>query len=721
MAFRSAGCGCAVAALFFGVVSWPFSVAAATAGEGFFAAPQVWWTVSGALLLMMGLVLWWGVSASRLNRRLIAAAAAREQAETALGESEDRFRNAFEAGGVGMYLLDGDGVFINVNESLANFFGYSPGELRGTEILPHLHPDELEEGRRNVRDLASGKRPNIIFERRYLHRDGTVLTGLVSASTVSGRDGALRYIIANVQDITDRKAAERALTESEQRHRSIMDNVADSVVTIDVEGRIETVNPAACAMFGYQAEELVGRKVNMLMPAPFSAAHDGYISAYLETGRGNILGIGPREVQGLRKDGSVFPMSLTVGEMYLGDKRIFIGVARDITEVKNAAEQLRHAHKLEAIGQLTGGLAHDFNNLLTIILGNLQLLLRRTDDDKMRDMVITAEKAGRRGADLTQRLLAFGRRQPLEPAVVDLNLLVQGMTDLLRRTLGENIEIETATSGGLRMTLADPAQIENAILNLAINARDAMPQGGRLTIQTGNRTIDAAAAAGGDDVLPGAYVMLAVGDTGAGMAPEIVERAFDPFFTTKEAGLGSGLGLSMIYGFCQQSGGFAAIHSEPGAGTTVSLYLPVTDAIEETAVETAPEMAENRGNETVLVVEDDPGVRLFATTVLNNLSYNVLEAGDGTAALEAMDSNGRIDVLFTDIVLPGGVDGRDIADQARKRQPEIGVLLTSGFATDDGDASQDFDAHAILRKPYTGADLLAKIRSVLDGHQERRE
>jgi PAS domain S-box-containing protein len=401
-----------------------------------------------------------------------------------------------------------------------------------------------------------------------------------------------------------------------------------------------------------------------------------------------------------------------------GGRTAVLGVSVDITELKTAEDQLRHVQKLEAIGQLTGGLAHDFNNLLTIMLGNLQLLLRRLDDDKLKEMVFTAERAGRRGAELTQRLLAFGRRQSLEPRVVDLNRLVLGMTELLRRTLGETIEIETVVADAIKQTLVDPAQVENAILNLAINARDAMPQGGVLTIRTGTRKIGRQIAIGRDDVLPGEYVMLAISDTGTGMPSDVAARAFDPFFTTKAVGRGSGLGLSMIYGFCQQSGGFATIDSEPDQGTTVSLFLPATDGaekIDDTASAPSTEAMDETGHETVLVVEDDPGVRLFAATVLSNLNYNVIEAADGPAALETLESNGKIDVLFTDVVLPGGVDGRDIANQARTRQPEINVLFTSGFAVDETDhENRELMEISMLRKPYTGAELAAKIRSVIE-------
>ena len=463
-------------------------------------------------------------------------------------------------------------------------------------------------------------------------------------------------------------------------------------------------------------EQIVGKSYRDINPDDKSA--EGFERddrEVIETGRPKLV---PEETWVDREGNSLVLRTIKVPYTVdaTGEKAV-LGVSVDITDQKAAEDQLRHAQKLEAIGQLTGGLAHDFNNLLTIMLGNLQLLLRRLDDDDLKEMVFTAERAGRRGAELTQRLLAFGRRQSLEPRVVDLNRLVLGMSELLRRTLGETIEVETVTADAVKQTLVDPAQVENAILNLANNARDAMPQGGVLTIRTGTRKIGRQIAIGGDDVSPGEYVMLAISDTGTGMPPEVAERAFDPFFTTKAVGRGSGLGLSMIYGFCRQSGGFATIDSEPDQGTTVSLFLPATDAVEEIDDTASTGALDETGHETVLVVEDDSGVRMFAATVLGGLNYNVLEAPDGPAALKTLESNGRIDVLFTDVVLPGGVDGRDIADRARSRQPDINVLYTSGFAIEDGDDEKpELMENSMLRKPYTGAELAAKIRSVIENY-----
>ncbi len=536
-------------------------------------------------------------------------------------------------------------------------------------------------------------------------------------------DGELRATLERAFERTRlekaKLAAEQALRESAARLRGVLRNMFDGIITITEDGAIESFNHAVEKIFGYPRDEAIGKNLKMLLFPSDSDRYEAALRRYVETGERTVLDAGTLELAGRRKDGSSVPIELAISEMRVGDKRLFVGVIRDITERLAQQAQLQQAQKMEAIGQLTGGVAHDFNNLLTIVLGNLELLLRRLDDDDLKEMVVTAERAGRRGAELTQRLLAFGRRQSLEPRVVDLNRLVLGMTDLLRRTLGKTIEIETVVADAIKPTLVDPAQVENAILNLAINARDAMPKGGVLTIRTVALKIGTQVAVGGDDVSPGEYVMLAISDTGTGMPPDVAERAFDPFFTTKEVGRGSGLGLSMIYGFCRQSGGFATIDSETDQGSTVSLFLPATDAAEEIDATASTGAMDENGHETVLVVEDDPGVRLFAATVLGSLDYNVIEAADGRTALETLESNGKIDVLFTDIQLPGGIDGRDIANQARTRQPDINILFTSGFAVDG--ENRDLMEITMLRKPYTGEELAAKIRGVienLDGEKQ---
>jgi len=397
-------------------------------------------------------------------------------------------------------------------------------------------------------------------------------------------------------------------------------------------------------------------------------------------------------------------------------KATAIVVAHDITRRKQAEAQLRQAQKMQAIGQLTGGIAHDFNNLLAVIMGNLELLHEQlTAQPRLHELAQQALKAVDRGTNLTRRLLAFSRHQPLLAQPTDLNKLVLGMLDLMRRTLGATIQIDTTLAKDLHLTLVDPDQLESALLNLVINARDAMPQGGKLALETANVLIDREYVAAQTDLQPGPHVMLAVGDTGAGMAPKVLERAFEPFFTTKEAGKGSGLGLSIVYGLVKQSGGHITIHSQPEQGTTVRLYLPTIKASAQPATEARPAdgSIEGRG-ETILVVEDDPEVRLFAVNALRMLGYNPVPASDAESALQVLATTPDIALLFTDIVMPGAMDGVKLAEEAQRLYPGLRVLYTTGYTEHAllgaGHRAADVE---VLTKPYRKADLGKKLRLLL--------
>ena len=389
-------------------------------------------------------------------------------------------------------------------------------------------------------------------------------------------------------------------------------------------------------------------------------------------------------------------------------------VLDEIAERRAAEVALQQAQKMESIGKLTGGVAHDFNNLLQVISGNLQLLQRDLIGNERAERRISNAMAGvMRGAKLASQLLAFGRRQPLEPKVVNIGRLVVGMEELLRRSIGEAIEIETVVSGGLWNAFADPTQIENAVLNLAINSRDAMDGAGKLTIEVRNADLDRSYAAANPEIQPGQYVMLAVSDTGAGMSAEVLQSAFEPFFTTKPEGKGSGLGLSMVYGFVKQSGGHAKIYSEPGHGTTVRFYLPRVMADEDNVVAAEP-LDAGGGTETILVVEDDEGVRLTVTEMLRELGYKVLSAKDATSAMPILESGAHIDLLFTDVVMPGPVRSPELARKARERIPGIAVLFTSGYAESAIVHGGRLDPGVnLLTKPYSRNTLATRIRDAL--------
>jgi signal transduction histidine kinase/CheY-like chemotaxis protein len=456
----------------------------------------------------------------------------------------------------------------------------------------------------------------------------------------------------------------------------------------------------------------------MLMPQPDRDAHDGYMDRYLETGQRRIIGYG-RVVTGQKKDGTEFPMELAIGEARAAGRRIFTGFIRDLTSRHRIEEELRQAHKMEAVGQLTGGIAHDFNNLLTVISGNLEMIERRLTDDRARALLREAQSAAEDGAKLTAQLLAFGRKQPLNAKRADIGQLVSRFSDLLRRALGETIELRMIVSGSPGPALVDASQLQNALLNLALNARDAMPRGGRLTVEISAAKLDSDYASMYPEVRTGSYVLISITDTGVGMSSEVRKRAFEPFFTTKGVGAGTGLGLSMVYGFTKQSGGHVQLYSEVGQGTSVRLFLPVAEAA-PAEMSTGPAAAHEPppslpgGSETILVVEDDARVRRVAVARLEDMNYRVLQAENAAAALRMLAAHPEVALLFTDIVMPGGMSGDELAREARRLMPDLKIILTSGFA-EPSVAVRELAAEASwLKKPYSAMELAVRIRELLD-------
>ncbi|WP_375159539.1 PAS domain S-box protein [Bradyrhizobium sp. RDT46] len=506
---------------------------------------------------------------------------------------------------------------------------------------------------------------------------------------IKSRDAALL-----LQQISD---AQRAMRESMTRLTAIVETAVDGVILFDAQDRLLLFNPACERLFGYSADEVMGRNVRMLMPEAGSQA-----SHFATAG----------EAIGLRKDGSTFPMDVSVGKARQDGELIFVGIVHDLTARKLTERQLQQAQKMETVGQLSGGIAHDFNNLLTVIIGNAEHLseqlkarpdLRRFADDIC--------QSGERGAELTQRLLAFSRRQLLQPQTVDCRGLLESMFKLLKRTLREDIEIKTISGPGTILAFADRAQLESAVLNLALNAQDAMPAGGHLTLATELTMLDEEYRAVHPEVASGAYALIAIADDGEGMTPDVAQRAFEPFFTTKEVGKGSGLGLSMVYGFAKQSGGHVSIYSEKGLGTTVRIYLPRADKGQWQADLSDGEDAAPRGYETILIAEDDPFVRSSTIRRVEALGYRVVAAVNGKDALQQLRTDPGIDMLFTDIVMPGGMSGWELAEQARRIRPSLPVLFTSGYALET--LVEQGRAHAqaiVLTKPYRKAELAQRLR-----------
>jgi len=501
----------------------------------------------------------------------------------------------------------------------------------------------------------------------------------------------------------------------------------------EADNPIVFANDAFCRLTGYAREEILGRNCRFLQGPESDPATVDRIRAAIKAQEPIEV-----DIRNHAKDGRPFWNRLLIAPVHdaNGDLAYFFANQFDITvdrdnlaeaneklraeaaERERVEETLRQSQKMEAVGQLTGGLAHDFNNLLTGITGSLEMLQNRLAQGRLIDLdryITAAQGAAKRAAALTHRLLAFSRRQTLAPKPTDVNRLITGMEEMIRRTAGPEIATEVVIAGGLWNTLIDPNQLENALLNLCINARDAMPKGGRLTIETGNKWLDAHAAPD-RDLPPGQYVTLCVSDTGTGMPPEVIRRAFDPFFTTKPIGMGTGLGLSMVYGFVRQSGGQARIYSEPGQGTMVCLYLPRQFGGTETVKEAADLMGAPRTGqgETVLVVDDEPTVRMLVSDVLEDLGYIAIEVADGAAGLRVLQSDARIDLLVTDVGLPGDMNGRQVADAARALRPGLKVLFITGYAENAVLSHGHLDPGMhVVTKPFAINALATRIKELI--------
>jgi PAS domain S-box-containing protein len=624
-----------------------------------------------------------------------------------------RFGRIIEESTNEVYIFDSRTLkYIQVNRRARENLGYSDEELRNltpTDLKPYLSPSECEE---ILRPLCDGGKKELVFEGTHRRKDGThykveVRLQLSHAETPP-------VFVALVEDITERKRIAAELSKTEELFHALIEYTPNIICLISADATIRYISPSVERVLGYKPEKIVGTKT-------YEIVHPNDIPLLKEALQRVLRAPNNTErveVRVRHADGSWHVLEFLYRNL-LDNPAVncIIVNAHDITDRIMMEQQLRQAHKMEAVGQLTGGIAHDFNNLLAVIIGNLDVLEERVrGDPEFRALVRPAAKAAERGALLTERLLAFSRKQALRPSVVDLNELVIDMSDLLRRTLGEIIAIENVRGANLWLCEVDPAQLENAILNLALNARDAMPDGGKLTIETTNGRLDDDYAAAHANVVPGHYVVLAVSDTGTGMPPEVLKCAFEPFFTTKEVGQGTGLGLSMVYGFIKQSGGHVTIYSEVGHGTTVRLYLPRA-RLGKTAARpciAAKTDYQARG-ETVLVVEDDADVRSLAVILLGDLGYAVLEAGNGKSALELLAENSRINLILTDMVMPGGLNGRALAREAQRISPGIPVVFMSGYTEKAAARDGKIGAGEIMiQKPFRRMELARKLRQALD-------
>ncbi len=637
----------------------------------------------------------------------------RNRMVAALREIEARFDALVQKAPIAISLKNRDGRYLYVNAEAARALRLRPGGHLGKTAQDVLDPAAAALVVESDRKLLETGQAQVI--EADLPGGAPYASALMVRLPVRDTAGAIIAIGSFAIDISKQKQAEQALHASERRFGHIVDLVQEGIWIHD-NGIITFANPAAAALFGAaDPRDLVGHSIFSLLHPEDRPRAEERTRSLIE----RHAPLSPAEMRIIGLDGKVRVAELQAVPMREGDKVLAIASGRDVTEQRRAERQLQQAVKMEAVGQLTGGVAHDFNNLLTVIVGALDLDPAKVPA-ALKPWLEQALHAAERGAALTHRLLAFSRQQTLQPGAVDLNRLVAGMADLLRRTLGEQVEVELRLAGDLQPALADAAQVENALLNLAINARDAMPEGGNLLIETGNAVLDADYVAMNADATIGEYVMLAVSDTGRGMSPEVLKHAFEPFFTTKEVGKGTGLGLAMIYGFAKQSGGHVRIYSELGHGTTVRLYLPrlVGAAAEEAAavvLRTQP-----GSGETILVVEDDPSVRKLVVQQLNGLGYQVIEAANGKEALAIIETDARIDLLFTDVVMPGGLNGRQLAEDAQNRRPGLKTLFTSGYAEGSMPHRGALDPASLdpgirlLSKPYRKQVLAQKIREALE-------
>jgi PAS domain S-box-containing protein len=540
-----------------------------------------------------------------------------------------------------------------------------------------------------------------------------------TAIPIRSLTGEIDETLVMLQDVSDLEV----LRQSEARKGAILDTAVDAILTIDHHGIISEFNRAGEAMFGYSRSEALGKEMAELMiPPSLRQKQREELTRYVRSGESD--GAGRRvEMIAMRRDGTEFPVEIAVTRIPLPGVPMYTGYIRDLSERKAAEqalreseEQLRQAHKMEAVGRLAGGIAHDFNNLLTAITGYGELMLPSLNEgESLRSNLDEVLKAAQRAAALTRQLLAFSRRQVLEPKVLDLNAVVAGVLPMLRRLIGEDVELVNAQDSGLAHVKADPGQIEQVIMNLAVNARDAMPDGGKLILETRNVDLDEVYARQHVAVRPGRYVQLAVSDTGAGMDEETKTRIFEPFFTTKERGKGTGLGLATVYGIAKQSGGYIWVYSEPGRGTTFKIYLPRVDEeiVDLEPPEPPPHVA--RGSETILVVEDEEIVRSLIHQILKAQGYTVLEALHGPEALQICERHGSdLHLILTDVVMPQ-MSGPEVAKCLATLRPDTKVLYMSGY-TDNALAHlgvPDVDG-SCLQKPFTLESLTRKVREVLD-------
>jgi PAS domain S-box-containing protein len=641
---------------------------------------------------------------SRLVRSLRRQSAIERDQHT---ERERLFSAVVESSNDSIIAVGLEGAITAWNTAAERLFGYTADEAVGQHIDLIVPPDRREEARDILDRVGRGERLEQ-FETLRLHKSGREVDVSLGVSPIRSAAGWIVGASKIARDITESKRTQKALHQEIEERQRIFETSQDLILVTDTAGNFVQVSPSSLTILGYEPSEMVGRSaIEFIFPDDLDNTRNEMRSARRGQQMRNF------EARYRHKDGHTVVLNWMGTWSEPVRRHFFIG--RDLTEKQAAEAQFRQAQKMDAVGQLTGGVAHDFNNILTVITGTIGILGDAVADrPELASIARLIDDAAERGAQLTKHLLAFARKQPLQPREVDVNALAMEAAKLLHPTLGEQIEVSPKLSDDTWPALADPNQLTTAILNLALNARDAMPHGGKITLETRNIYLDEGYASIHSDVAVGNYVMIAVSDTGTGIAPENLEKVFDPFFTTKDVGKGTGLGLSMVFGFVKQSGGHVKIYSEVGHGTSVKLYLPRASGLQETADEVEASANVRGGNETILVVEDDALVRKYVVTQIASLGYATLQAANAAEALKIVESGVPIDLLFTDVIMPGGMNGRQLVEAATKLRPALRVLFTSGYTENAMVHHGRLDAGVLLlAKPYRKPQLARMIRTAL--------
>ena len=653
-----------------------------------------------------------GYSSLKLARTL----EQRTLAEKVAHENEARFRTVYEHMAIGIAHVSLDFVIEAANTSYCNMLGYTEEELIGKHLKDITHPESLEENLRKQQELAQGLIDHFQMEKTFITKDGRLVHGILDANLIRDESGKPSYFLGSVLDISERKQALETLRESEEKFKAIASSANDAIILQDSEGLITYWNPAAETLFGYTSEEMIGKDPHhVLMPEKYREQYQIGFQQFLKTGTGAAVGKAV-ELTAIHKTGMEFPIEISVAPVDMQGSYWATAIIKDITERKQLQQQLQQSQKMESVGRLAGGVAHDFNNLLTSITGNVALaMMDISSGDPLLDTLGEINQAAESATNLTRQLLAFSRKQIIKPKVIDLHELIGNMHKMLKRLIGEDIDLQTLRAEKLECIKADPGQMEQILVNLAVNARDAMPNGGKLTIEIADTILDEAFHKNHPDIVPGEYVVLAVSDNGEGMSEETKRRVFDPFYTTKAMGEGTGLGLAMVYGIVKQHDGHILVDSQLGKGTTFKVYFP---RVEEPGEIMSPKRRTAdlpEGTETVLVVEDEPMVRNIAIRILKRQGYKVRHADSGGNALSLVrNENLTLDLLMTDIVMPH-MNGRELAEELKAVSPELKILFTSGYTEDviahHGVLDEGLD---FIAKPYSPQDLAKKVREVLD-------